>query len=101
MATTPMRRCVVCRTSFPQSQLVRIHRDASAHLVAHKPGLAKKVNGGRSAYVCYEHSCLEGLIAKPSLVSQSLKAPMSIDDAETLTIQLQTFCAQLNSTDEV
>ena len=44
----PLRRCVVCRTSSPQKELIRLYRDSSGHWQLDETGKA----GGRGAWLC-------------------------------------------------
>lgn len=49
----PLRRCVVCRRSRPQSELLRWYRDPEG---AWRLDLDRRA-GGRGAWLCREESC--------------------------------------------
>ena len=59
---TPLRRCVVCRTSRPKPELVRwVHTGE---------GIALDATGtspGRGAYICASESCLRGALTRKGL----------------------------------
>ncbi len=49
----PLRRCVLCRVSKPQAELLRLYRDEAQHWqfdLRHKAG-------GRGAWLCRDISC--------------------------------------------
>jgi predicted RNA-binding protein YlxR (DUF448 family) len=49
---TPLRRCVVCRSSRPQSELIRFYLTDAGHYQLDQSGKA----GGRGAWVCREQT---------------------------------------------
>ena len=48
----PLRRCVTCRTSRPQQELIRLYRGADGHWQLDETGKA----GGRGAWLCKDNS---------------------------------------------
>ncbi|MEX2534738.1 MAG: DUF448 domain-containing protein [Trueperaceae bacterium] len=51
----PLRRCAVCRSSLPQSQLIRFARDGAGDWQLDRERRA----GGRGIWVCTEARCQE------------------------------------------
>lgn len=70
----PIRTCVVCGTSRPKRELIRIVRTPEGKVELDLTG--KKP--GRGAYLCPQASCWDLKVAIPRL-QRSLRAP--IDDA--------------------
>ena len=73
------RCCCSCRKKGDSSQLIRLYVDQDNHLrVSHL-----KPPKGRSAWLCYQHSCLLRLKKKPKLLRGSLRTNPQISSIET------------------
>lgn len=74
----PLRRCVVCRSSRPQAELIRCYRDETGRYQLDPTGKA----GGRGAWLCrYQQDCHD-----PKKLRRFFRA-----DAETIWQQLITL----------
>lgn len=80
----PLRRCVVCRDSKPQADLLRLYRDASAMW---QFDLRRKA-GGRGAWLCKD---------KPSCHSPKALKRYFRNDAERVATDLNTIIAALSA----
>ncbi|MBN1960731.1 MAG: DUF448 domain-containing protein [Deltaproteobacteria bacterium] len=69
ISTTPQRSCVVCRQSRPLFELLRLYEKNGAVIIGDP-------TGGRGAWICYKHPCLEKLDAR--LVSKALRKPVVV-----------------------
>lgn len=56
----PMRRCVVCMTSFPQDTLIRLTMTEDEVIRIDESGQAS----GRGMYVCRNAKCIDEMIKK-------------------------------------
>ncbi len=74
MIKEPIRTCIVCRVSRPKKDLMRLTRDEAGLRL----DLTTKLSG-RGAYVCYNPSCLKGLLRK-GILGKSLR--IEVDDKE-------------------
>ena len=81
----PQRMCCVCRTRRPQKELIRIVRTGTDFRVAQNTRLE-----GRSAYVCPDGSCVEGLLKKHAL-DRSFGMRIGADVYEKLAGELKAF----------
>ena len=74
------RKCVSCREFKQKDNLIRIMKT--------KDGIVVNPNSktfGRSAYLCYNQSCIESALKKMKL-NKALKTSASLDKAELLAL---------------
>ena len=57
-AHVPERRCIACRQSFPQAELIRV-ADTPEGIRVWKKGMS-----GRSCYICRNKDCIETAFEK-------------------------------------
>ena len=76
VAHVPERRCIACRNSFPQSQLIRI--------VSTPDGLKlwEKGLSGRSCYICRRKECVETAFEKNCFARSLRKEVIKTELAE-------------------
>ena len=72
------RRCVACRCSKQQYQMLRIARINNQYLIDNNQKL-----GGRGAYVCQDASCIN-LTIKKKLLNRSFKTNVDAQIYEKL-----------------
>lgn len=73
------RCCCSCRKRGDSSQLIRLHVDQHNHLRASNAKPPK----GRSAWLCYQHSCMLRLEKNPKLLRGSLRANPRLSNLTT------------------
>jgi uncharacterized protein len=56
---TPLRRCVVCRESLPQKELLRLVQQDTAQKGGAWQFDLKRKAGGRGAWICQKEKCHE------------------------------------------
>ncbi|MBQ0004841.1 MAG: YlxR family protein [Clostridiales bacterium] len=78
----PMRRCVVCMTSYPQEQLTRLtlHGDI---IVVDESGRAS----GRGMYICRNTECIDGMIKKKAF-NRACKSNLDAEMLKALQVEL-------------
>ena len=62
MQSKQMRRCVSCRESFNQNELLRVCKQNDKLFID-----IKQKMGGRGAYICKNKQCLQNAIKKKAL----------------------------------
>ena len=72
----PQRRCIACRKSFPQSELIRVV-DSPEGLRLWEKGMS-----GRSCYICGNSSCVETAFEKNCFARSLRKEVKKTDLAE-------------------
>ena len=72
------RRCVACRDSKQQNEMLRIARINNGYVIDEFNKL-----GGRGAYVCRNNSCIE-LTIKKRLLNRSFKTDLDVQIYEKL-----------------
>lgn len=72
------RRCVACRESKQQNDMLRIARINGEYVI----DLNNKLDG-RGAYVCKDHKCLD-LTIKKKLLNKSFKTNLDVQIYEKL-----------------
>ena len=60
----PKRRCVSCRKELPQSELIRITISNKTKKMHIQP--SRNIHG-RSAYICYNQTCIQKCLKKGKL----------------------------------
>lgn len=61
------RRCIACRESKPQSEMLRVARVNNEYLIDIKQKL-----DGRGAYICKDKNCLD-LVIKKRILNRAFK----------------------------
>ena len=69
------RRCVGCGDIKPSDELIKITKEYSSQEVIVNPD---SKTFGRSAYLCYNQSCIEQALKKKK-INKALKINMSVD----------------------
>ena len=82
----PMRMCVVCHTSKPKKELVRIVRGTDGVISLDLTG---RLNG-RGAYVCPNSLCLEKAI-KTKRLSRVFEMPIENELYEKLRAEIEAY----------
>lgn len=82
MKKVPMRRCVGCMESKPQSQLIRIVRTTEGMII----DLEEK-SPGRGCYLCRNQGCLEKALKKNGF-ARSFKSSVNKDELQRLSQRL-------------
>ncbi|MBN1876060.1 MAG: YlxR family protein [Anaerolineae bacterium] len=82
----PERTCIVCRSTRPKRELIRVVRLTEGGVVIDETG---KLNG-RGAYLCRQRVCWEQALKRNAL-NHALRVILSADDCATL----QTYAASL------
>lgn len=78
----PMRRCIGCNASFPQSQIKRIFiRDEKLMIDE------ERAEHGRGVYICKSEECFEKALKKKSL-ERSFKRAISQEMKDSLKREL-------------
>ena len=72
------RKCVACRNSKQQNEMLRIARIENEYVIDEKNKL-----GGRGAYVCRDKSCID-LTIKKRLLNRSFKTNLDVQIYEKL-----------------
>lgn len=72
------RRCVACRESKQQKEMLRIARINEDYII----DLTQKL-GGRGAYVCNDHKCID-LTIKKRLLNRAFKTNLDVQIYEKL-----------------
>lgn len=83
----PQRTCVVCHTTKPKRELLRVVRTPQGH-VELDPGGKKS---GRGAYLCARHSCWETALRKGRLEHEFELPALPPEDR----VALEAFLATL------
>ncbi len=87
----PVRRCLGCRESFPQRELMRLVRSPQGEVL---PDAAHKMPG-RGAYLCYRRACIRAAVNTRQF-ARSFRQPVAELQAEPLqTMMLAQLEAQL------
>lgn len=84
-----LRRCIGCFQEKQREEMIKITRESKTGRVFINPN--SKIFG-RSAYLCYNKSCIEGSLKKNKLV-KFLKSCLT----EELTKQLRSFYREQNN----
>jgi predicted RNA-binding protein YlxR (DUF448 family) len=79
------RKCIVCRSVKPRSQLLRIATHIGAAPLIDWIGTQQ----GRGCYVCHLRPCLNKLVAAPLMVERHLKAKVDLQSTSDLKKQIQ------------
>ncbi len=85
----PQRTCVVCHTTKPKRELLRVVRTPQGH-VELDPGGKKS---GRGAYLCARHSCWETALRKGRLEHEFELSALVAEDRAALEAFLATLPA--------
>ena len=72
------RKCVACRNSKQQNEMLRIARIENEYIIDEKNKL-----GGRGAYVCRDKECID-LTIKKRLLNRSFKTNIDVQIYEKL-----------------
>jgi uncharacterized protein len=87
----PQRRCVKCGARRPQSELIRLHRQADGSLAVTGEG----PRSGRGAYCCPDPACWEPMIRK-RLYGRGLKSGAVIADPAGLRRDMTAAAVKRN-----
>ena len=74
----PMRKCIACMTSYPQSQLIRITLQGNELQIDQE----KKADG-RGCYICKNEKCIETAVKKNAF-SRAFKTFIAKDEIEKI-----------------
>jgi predicted RNA-binding protein YlxR (DUF448 family) len=83
----PERTCIVCRTTKPKRELLRIVRTPAGR-VELDPGGKKS---GRGAYLCARHSCWDAALKKHRLEHEFELTELAAEDRTALEAYLATL----------
>ena len=81
----PKRRCISCRKTFPQYDLIRIIQNEDGLHVQSVAG-----RGGRSCYICKDPACISKALEK-NLFSKILRRNVSGEETEVLREEINNI----------
>ncbi len=90
----PLRTCIICRTTRPKRELVRV--------VGNDPRVAIDPTGkqnGRGAYVCRQQNCWMPALENPARLASALKLSHALapDDLAVLRAETSKFPQQIET----
>ena len=85
----PQRTCVICRSTMPKRQLIRVVRTPRGELVVDARG---KV-AGRGAYLCPRRGCFTSGRARMA-IERALAREVSVEDWSRLGPELERLAAE-------